>query len=66
MRDPARIEKFCTELAEVWKKNVPGWRFGQLVLNVFGKMWSESRDPFFPEEDEMLDHIKNYFQNERS
>ena len=26
MRSPERIDKFCNELAELWKK-VPDWRF---------------------------------------
>lgn len=49
MRDPKRIELFCTELAEIWEKNCPDWRFGQLISNVFGVM---DNDIFFPEEDE--------------
>ena len=63
MRNPDRIDKFCNELAEVWKK-VPDWRFGQLISNVLGKMQSEGRDPFFPEEDEMIEYFRNYFKRE--
>lgn len=63
MRDINRIDKFCNELAEVWKK-VPDWRFGQLMLNVLGEMQSEGRDPFFPEEDEMIEYFRNYFKRE--
>lgn len=36
MRDPKRIKEFCNQLAEVWEKNYPDWRFGQLICNVFG------------------------------
>ena len=61
MRNPDRIDKFCNELAEIWKK-VPDWRFGQLITNVLGKMQSEGRDPFFPEEDEMIECFRNYFK----
>ena len=61
MRDINRIDKFCNELAEVWKK-VPDWRFGQFVNNVLGQMQSEGRDIFFPEEDEMMEYIRNYFK----
>lgn len=57
MRSPERIDKFCNELAEVWKK-VPDWRFGQLMVNVLNSL---PRDPFFYEEDEMIEEFKNYF-----
>ena len=60
MRDIRRIRKFCNELADIWEENCPDWRFGQLICNVFGQMAAERRDPFFPEEDEMLDWIKEY------
>ena len=63
MRNPDRIDKFCNELAEIWKK-VPDWRFGQLISNVLGKMQSEGRDPFFPEENEMIEYFRNYFKRE--
>lgn len=61
MRDKNRIDEFCNELANIWKLNASDWRFGQLMINVLGKMQSEGRDPFFPEEDEMIKYIKNYF-----
>lgn len=64
MRDPKRIRKFCDELAEIWEKNVPDWRFGQLMMNMLGEMSSTGRDPFFPEEDEMLEFFKSYFAKE--
>ena len=62
MRNPNRIFDFCSKLAEIWHDNVPDWRFGQLMCNVFGQMTSESHDPFFPEEDEMIKYFKNYFK----
>ena len=61
MRDPKRIRKFCNQLAEIWETNCPDWRFGQLMVNVLGGM---RQDPFFPEEDEMLEVFKNYFKKE--
>ena len=62
MRNPDRIYDFCIQLANIWKENVPQWRFGQLICNIFNDMVvSEKRDPFFPEEDEMINYIKNYF-----
>lgn len=61
MRDTKRIKKFCDELAEIWESQCPDWRFGQLVVNVVGSM---PRDPFFVEEEEMMDYIKKYFNVE--
>ena len=54
MRDPARIQKFCNRLAKAWRQH-PDWRFGQLIVNVFGKM---EADPFFPEDEEMIQFIE--------
>ena len=58
MRNPDRIYEFCNELAKLWHDNVPDWRFGQLICNVFGSM---NYDPFFPEEDKMIKIFENYF-----
>ena len=58
MRDPKRIKKFCDQLAEIWESQCPDWRFGQMMVNVLGAM---SRDPFFYEEDEMMEYFKKYF-----
>lgn len=64
MRDADRIQEFCDELAEIWRTKCPDWRFGQLMLNVLGQMQSEGRDPFFPEENEMMKYFKKYFHIE--
>lgn len=61
MRDKKRIFDFCNKLAIVWEKECPDWRFGQMVCNIFGEMAGEGRDPFFPEEDEMIAYIEKYF-----
>lgn len=61
MRDPNRIYKFCNELAALWVEHAPDWRFGQMMMNVLGQMGNEGHDPFFPEDDEMLDYFKKYF-----
>ena len=66
MRDVNRIYKFCNELAEIWATQCPDWRFGQMMMNVLGQMSSEKRDPFFPEEDEMIEYIKKYFGMENN
>lgn len=46
------------ELAKIWKENCPDWRFGQLMSNVLN---SFEIDPFFIEEDNMLERFKKYF-----
>jgi hypothetical protein len=58
MRDINRIDKFCQELANIWKTNCPDWRFGQFMVNVLG---SCDRDPFFYEEDELMAIFKSFF-----
>ena len=59
MRNVKRIDEFCDRLAKAWKK-YPDFRFGQFMMNVLGQMSSEGRDPWFPEEDEMIEYIENY------
>lgn len=59
MRDINRIDKFCDELKEIWKTNCPDWRFGQLMINVLSTL---PIDPFFPEEDKMIEYFRNYFK----
>ena len=61
MRDIKRIKPFMEALAEIWKKEVPDWRFGQLMSNVLN---SFEKDPFFIEEDEMLERFKKFFEKD--
>lgn len=62
MRDPNRIDKFCNQLKEVWHQ-VPDWRFGQLMCNLIGEYQATTgRDPFFPEEDEMMDFFRSFMK----
>ena len=56
MRDPKRIDKFCRQLASIWKM-VPDWRFGQLIFNAFSEM---NMDPFYKEDEDMLEYLENY------
>jgi hypothetical protein len=58
MRDTNRIEPFLAKLGEYWKK-VPDWRFGQLMVNFLGQL---ERDPFFYEENELLEEMEKYFR----
>ena len=57
MRDPKRMDWFLSELKKEWEK-VPDWRFGQLIFNLL----SEIGDPFYLEEDEFLQKIKDYLK----
>lgn len=58
MRKKERIKEFLNELGDIWEKECPDWRFGQLMMNVLGSL---ERDPFFYEEDEMLEEFKKFF-----
>ena len=59
MRDIKRIDDFCNRLKVVWKQ-VPDLRFGQFMMNVLGAMLKGGRDPYFPEEDEMIKFLEDY------
>lgn len=61
MRDIKRIRKFCNRLATAWEL-LPDWRFGQLIMNIFGQMKSEGKDPFFPEDESMIGYIEQYIE----
>lgn len=62
MRDPNRIYKFCSQLAEIWATKCPDWRFGQLVLNIMESSEVNKHIPFYIEDDEMMEYIKQYFK----
>ena len=36
--------------------------FGQLIVNLLGDMKASGRDPFFPEDDEMIKYLEDYFK----
>lgn len=59
MRDPRRIHEFCKRLEAAWLL-LPDWRFGQLMMNIFTAMKSERKDPFFIEDDRLLEFVENY------
>lgn len=56
MRKPERLDKFYDELCRIHKEYLPDWRFGQFIFNLI----SETGDPFFYEEDKMIEVIKKY------
>lgn len=58
MRSRERIEPFLKEIGRIWGEHALDWRFGQFIINVLGAC---ERDPWFYEEDEMLEHFKKYF-----
>lgn len=61
MRNPMRLDRFYDEVRCIHKKCFPDWRFGQLMSNFLGWVYQEKKiDPFFPEEDEMLQYLKEY------
>lgn len=56
MRKPERLDKFYKELCDLHKNYLPDWRFGQLIFNFI----SETGDPFFYEEEAMIEMLKKY------
>lgn len=63
MRNPNRLDDFYKELAEIHKKEFPNWRFGQFCCNFLGWLASaKGKDPFFPEEKEMIEFVREYAQ----
>lgn len=61
MRDKNRLHSFYEEMRDIHIKYFPDWRFGQLCSNFFGWLTTEKKiDLFFPEENEMTEHIKEY------
>lgn len=56
MRSPDRIPNFMYELGDIWMKNLPDWRFGQLMANFI----REVGDPFYLEEDKFMEKFKEY------
>lgn len=59
MRNPKRIDEFCTRLAEAWK-NVPDWRFFQLISNI--QNFALRSDGFYIEDDKAIEEIENYLK----
>ena len=60
MRDPNRLDGFYEELCRIHKEHYSDWRFGQFMMNFLGGVASTGRDPFFPEEDEMMRLLHKY------
>lgn len=61
MRDPKRLTKFYDEFNRIHQQYFCDWRFGQLISNFFGWIYSEKKiDIFFPEEDRMIELFREY------
>ena len=63
MRDINRIDKFCNELAEIWKTNCPDWRFGQFIGNVLSDY---DVSTFYMEDDEMIQRFRDFFEKAKN
>ena len=61
MRNPDRLDLFYSQLCEIHKKSFPDMRLGQFLLNALGWINSTKNiDPFFPEENEMVNLFREY------
>lgn len=63
-RSKNRIPKFCDELAKVWmsKDSLVDLRFSQIMLIFLQFLQKNNIDPFYYEEDKMMDLIKKCFK----
>jgi len=57
MRDANRIPKTLAAVEKLWKQN-PDWRLGQLIVNIARS--AGYGDPFFIEDDRLVDGIKRW------
>ncbi len=66
MRDPMRLYKFYDEVRKIHMETFPDWRYGQFTMNFFGWLMAKKGiDGFFPEEDKMLEYMKEYARDEK-
>lgn len=61
-RDKNRIHPFCEELTRLWEQK-PHLRFGQIVSALPYYVEGSHRDLFYLEEDEMLETLRRFFQD---
>lgn len=60
-RDPNRLYNFYNEVNRLHITYMPDWRAGQFWMNFLGWVQNKKkRDPFFPEESEMLTYLREY------
>lgn len=61
MRDPNRLYNFYNEVTRLHMNYMSDWRVGQFWLNFLVYVQNvKKRDPFFPEEDELLTYLKEF------
>lgn len=61
MRNPDRLDGFYKSFKKLHKACFPDLRFGQLMSNFFGWIFSEKQvDFFFTEEGKMLEYFYEY------
>lgn len=60
MRNPDRLAKFYNEIEEMHVKKCPDWRVGQLWSNFFRWLFTKGIDPFFSEENDLLNYFKEF------
>ena len=63
MRNPDRIKLFMHELADIWEKECPDWRFGQLLMNILAEF---EIDPFFIEDDKFMKEVQKFFSKKEN
>ena len=61
MRNPDRIPKILKELEKFWEQ-VPDWRLGQVISN-FSYELMGNNDPFYMEDKDLLELVKNKNKN---
>jgi hypothetical protein len=61
MRNPDRIPEVLKELEKFWKQ-VPNWRLGQVISN-FSYELMGNNDPFYMEDTDLLELLKNKNKN---
>ena len=57
MRDPNRISVVLNELKTLWETH-PDWRLGQLIANL--NRAANIEDPFFVQDDRLLETIRTW------
>lgn len=66
MRNPDRLDDLYAQLMKLHKEYFSDMRFCQLWLNVLGYIQSVKCDPFYLEDDELLDCVEAYMKSDNS
>lgn len=66
-RQADRLDSFYDELKSIHKEYFVDWRWGQLVNNFLCWLMNDKgMDIFFPEEDKMLEYLREYSEQYRN